>query len=154
MLSVMAEIVVTVLERERIESVAIELNVTIDEFFADARSDLQQGEWDLLTCYARSCIRRALEVGVLLHSVVDSQEACGFAYPGRGREPFVRAGLAAWKDSFAPVVDVWRLCTVFDRIEGGEKRVLADVAVLEVMAANRMFTSLDEQYSEFFASDG
>ena len=102
----------------------------------------------------RSCIRRALEIGTLLHAVVDQQENTGFAYPGTGREPFVRAGLAAWKDSFAPVVDVWRLCPIFERIPGGEQRVMADVAALEVMAANRMFTSLDEQYSEFFASDG
>lgn len=150
----MAEVVVSALERERIESIAIELNAAIEEFFSDIKPEVKKAEWDLLACYARSCIRRALEVGVLLHAVVDAQESCGFAYPGRGREPFVRAGLAAWKDTFAPVVDVWRLCPVFDRVPGGEKRVLADVAALEIMAANRMFTSLDEQYSEFLASDG
>jgi hypothetical protein len=147
----MAEIVVSALERERIESIALELNGAIDEFFSDMRPELKNEEWDLLTRYTRSCIRRALEVGVLLHAVVDVQEDCGFAYPGRGREPFVRAGLAAWKDSFAPLVDVWRLCPIFDRVPGGEKRVIADVAALEIMAANRMFSSLDEQYSEFFA---
>jgi hypothetical protein len=39
-------------------------------------------------------------------------------------------------------------------VAGGEQRVLADVAALEQMAANRMFTSIDDQYSAFFASGG
>lgn len=150
----MAEVVLSCRERERIEAVAVELEGAIDDFFGDLRGDLPRGEWDLLACYARACIRRALEIGALLHAVVDAQQSCGVAYPGRGREPFVRAGLAAWKDSFAPVVDVWRLCPIFERVPGREQRVMADVAALEVMAANRMFTSLDDQYSAFFASGG
>ena len=150
----MAEVVLSRDERERIDTVAAELEDTIVDFFDDLRGGLAVDEWDLLTGYARSCIRRALEIGALLHAVVDAQQSCGVPYPGRGREPFVKAGLAAWKDSFAPVVDVWRLCPVFQRVEGGEQRVLADVAALEVMAANRMFTSLDDQYSSFFASGG
>lgn len=148
----MAEIAVSPAERKRIDAVAAELDIAIDDFFSDLRSELAEGEWDLLVRYARSCVRRALEIGVLLHAVVDAQQASGVPYPGRGREPFVRAGLAAWKDSFAPVVDVWKLCSVFQKVEGGEQRILADVGALEVMASNRMFTSLDEQYSEFFAS--
>ena len=152
MLMCMAEIAVTAAERKRIDAVAAELDDTIEEFFSDLHPSLTTEEWDLLICYARSCVRRALEVGSLLHAVVDAQQSAGVPYPGRGREPFVRAGLAAWKDSFAPVVDVWRLCPIFERIEGGEQRLLADVGALEVMASNRMFTSLDQQYSEFFAS--
>src|SRR5688500_9560414 len=152
MLKGMAEVVLSIRERRQIDAVARELESTVEDFFADVRGGLQSDEWDLLVAYARACIRRALEIGALLHAVVDAQQACGVAYPGRGREPFVRAGIAAWKDSFAPVVDVWRLCPVFEKVEGGEQRVMADVAALEVMASNRMFTSLDEQYSAFFAS--
>ena len=148
----MAQIAVSPAERKRIDAVASELDNTIEEFFSDLQAALADDEWDLLQRYARSCVRRALEVGALLHAVVDAQQASGVPYPGRGREPFVRAGLEAWKDSFAPVVDVWKLCPIFQKVEGGEQRILADVGALEVMASNRMFTSLDDQYSEFFAS--
>jgi hypothetical protein len=58
---------------------------------------------------------------------------------------FVRESLAAWRDAFAPVPQIWRLAPVLEIVPGGEERVLADVATLEVMAANRMFRSLDEQ---------
>ena len=152
MLKGMAEVILARRERQRIDAVARELEGDVDEFFADLRAEIPVDEWELLAAYARACVRRAFEIGALLHAVVDAQQECGVAYPGRGREPFVKAGLAAWKDSFAPVVDVWRLCPVFEKVTGGEKRILADVAALEVMAANRMFTSLDEQYSAFFAS--
>ena len=152
MLVGMADVLLTPGTRQRIDAVANEVERYIFEFFADLRGGIAPEDFDLVVEYARACILRALEIGALLHAVVDAQEAGGVAYPGRGREPFVKAGLAAWKDSFAPVVDVWRLCTVFEKVRGGEQRVMADVAALEVMAANRMFSSLDDQYSEFFAS--
>lgn len=148
----MAEIRLTPAELEQVDAVAIELEPTIGEFFSDLRQDLSEEHWQLLMTYTRACVRRALEVGVHLHALVDAQGACAVAYPGRGRQSFVRAGLAAWKDSFAPIPEVWRLCAVFDRVPDGEHRIMGEVGVLEVMAANRMFSSLDDQYSEFFAS--
>ncbi len=85
-------------------------------------------------------------MGSLLHGIVDSQRS-RISYPGRGREAFVRDALDAWSDSFAPVAEVWRLAAIFEAITGGERRVLADVSTLEIMAANRMFDSLDDQYA-------
>ena len=140
----MAEVAFTPAEQARIEQIANELDVCLDEFFADARELLSDEQWDTLTCYVRACIRRALEVGALLHAVVDAR-CDSIPYRGRGREVFVRQGFAAWKDSFTPVADVWHVASVFALAPGGEQRVLADVTTLEVMAANRMFAPLDDQ---------
>lgn len=142
----MTKIAFTALERTRIEEIAAELDACLEDFFADARYVLSREQWGTLTSYARACVRRALEVGTLLHAVVDAQ--CGrTAYKGRGRDVFVRQALAAWRDSFTPVQDVWQLASIFVLVPGGEKRVLADVATLEVMAENRMFVPLDQQWS-------
>ena len=149
----MGRFVFTEAERDRRDEVAAELEESIDEFFADARLTLTDGEWELLVDYVRACLDRALEVGAMLHAIASTSEK-GNAYPGRGREPFVRAGLAAWKDSFAPIPHVWRVATLFDRIPGGERRVVADVDALEVIAGGRMFVSLDEEYAAFFAAGG
>ena len=132
-------------ERERIDAAAAEVDGAIGEFFEDARPALSCEEWETLLAYARACVRRALEIGTMLHGVVDSQCPNAIPYPGRGREVFLREGLAAWRDSFAPLPQVWRLAPVMERVPGGEKRFLADVATLEVMAANRAFGSLDLQ---------
>jgi hypothetical protein len=132
-------------DEERLAAIAGELEYSINEFFGEFRDLLTDDQWALLRCYAGACIRRALDVGALLHAVVDAQQHRVIPYAGRGRETFVRDALLAWKDSFAPMRDVWRLGPVFERIPNGEKRILADVAVLEVMAANRAFATLDEQ---------
>lgn len=140
----MAEFIFTSTERKRIDTVAFEFVEIIDEFFGDVRYSLTDDEWCLLTDYASARVRRTLEVGPLLHALVDRLPDA-LPYPGRGRETFVRAALAAWRDSFAPIREAWKLMSIFEKIEGGERRVLADVATLEVMAANRMFASLDDQ---------
>lgn len=142
----MAQVTFTPDERARIEQIAGELDGCLDEFFDDARGVLSSEQWGTLAGYVRACVRRALEVGALLHGVVDAQCGCS-AYKGRGRDVFVKQGLHAWRDSFTPVDDIWHLASVFAVVPGGEKRVLADVATLEVMAANRMFVPLDEQWS-------
>lgn len=142
----MAEVTFTPDERTRIEQIADELDGSLMEFFDDARRLLSSEQWETLSCYIRACVRRALEVGSLLHGVVDAQCGCT-AYKGRGRNVFVRQGLQAWRDSFTPVDDIWDLASVFAVVPGGEQRVLADVATLEVMAANRMFVTLDDQWS-------
>jgi hypothetical protein len=139
-----AECIYTSSERKKIEAVAFELTEAIDEFFEDVRPSLSEAEWSLLVSYAMGSIRRALEVAPLLHAVVDKQRDAR-PYPGRGRMTFVRAALAAWRDAFTPIEAPWRLAPVFEKIPGGEQRALADVAALEVMAANRMFATLDEQ---------
>lgn len=147
----MAEIALTPLERERIETAASEIDDTIVEFFGDARAELAHDEWALVLTYARACVRRALEIGALLHGVVDSQCPNAIPYPGRGRDVFLRESLAAWRDSFAPMPQVWKLAPITERLPGGEKRLLADVATLEVMAANRVFGSLDQQCAALLA---
>jgi hypothetical protein len=139
------ECVLTSDERERIERIASEFGDIAEEFFRDVRPTLSCAEWALLTRYAAGRVRRTLEVGLLLHALVETQQNDALPYPGRGRETFVRAALAAWGDSFAPIRDAGRLGSVFAKVEGGERRVLADVSTLEVMAANRMFASLDDQ---------
>ena len=141
----MPEISLTPAERERIDAAAAELEGIIVEFFEDARPEMSDAEWDTLLTYARACVGRALEIGTMLHGVVDSQCPNAIPYPGRGREVFLREGLAAWRDAFAPMSQVWKLAPVMERVPGGEKRFLADVATLEVMAANRAFGSLDRQ---------
>lgn len=146
----MTEPCLTPQERTKIEVVAAELDVAIDEFLFDARDTLTPDQWELLLSYARACVNRVLEVGSLLHAVVDAQHA-RVEYPGRGRGVFVRDGLAAWRDSFAPVPEVWKLAPIFATVPGGEQRVLADIATLEVMAANRMFDSLDDESAAFLA---
>ena len=142
----MAEVTFTPDERTRIEQIVDELDGSLEDFFLDARHVLSTEQWETLAGYVRACLRRALEVGALLHGVVDAQSSCS-AYKGRGRSVFVKQGLEAWRDSFTPVDDIWHLASVFAVVPGGEKRVLADVATLEVMAANRMFVPLDEQWS-------
>lgn len=149
----MGRFVFTQAERERHEELAAELEESIEDFFADARVVLTDPEWELLLCYVRACLNRALEVGAMLHAVAKTSGR-RTAYPGRGREAFVRAGLAAWKDSFAPIPHVWRVASLFDRIPGGEQRVLADVDALEVIAGGRMFVSLDEEFAAFFPAEG
>jgi hypothetical protein len=141
----MPEIALTPIERQRIDAAVAEIDEVVVEFFEDARPALSCEEWDVLVTYARACIRRAVEIGTLLHGVVDSQCPNAIPYPGRGRDVFLREGLAAWRDSFAPIAQVWKLAPVVELVPGGEKRVLADVATLEVMAANRVFGSLDQQ---------
>lgn len=141
----MPEIVFTPAERDRVEAASAEMDAVIAEFFEDAREALDTDDWELLTRYARACVRRAVEIGTLLHGVVDSQCPDVIPYPGRGRDVFLRDGLKAWRDSFAPIPQVWKLAPVMERVAGGEKRFLADVATLEVMAANRAFGSLDRQ---------
>jgi hypothetical protein len=141
----MPDISLTPAERRRIDAAAAEMDGIVAEFFEDARPALSGDEWETLLAYARACVRRALEIGTLLHGVVDSQCPNAIPYPGRGRDVFLRDGLAAWRDAFAPVAQVWKLAPVIERVCGGEKRFLADVATLEVMAANRAFASLDRQ---------
>jgi hypothetical protein len=141
----MPQIVLTPEERANVDKAAADVDAVTIEFFADARPALTCEQWNLLIAYARACIRRALEIGTLLHGVVDSQCPNAIPYPGRGRDVFLREGLAAWKDAFAPIAHVWELAPIVDEIPGGEKRLLADVATLEVMAANRAFGSLDAQ---------
>ena len=142
---VMPDISLTSAERERIDGAAAEVDASILEFFDDARPSLSSEEWETLLTYVRACVRRAVEIGTMLHGVVDSQCPNAIPYPGRGREVFLREGLAAWRDAFAPMSQVWKLAPVMERVPGGEKRFLADVATLEVMAANRAFGSLDRQ---------
>lgn len=146
----MAEVCLTAQERTKIEAVSAELDLAIDEFLFDARESIAPDQWELLLAYTRACIKRVLEVGALLHAVVDAQPT-RVDYPGRGREVFVRDSLTAWRDCFAPVSEVWKLAPVFASVPGGEQRVLAEIATLEVMAANRMFDSLDAESAAFFA---
>lgn len=141
----MAEISLTQAERDAIDAAAAEVDAIIVEFFEDARPSVSCEEWETLVSYVRACVRRAVEIGALLHGVVDSQCPNAIPYPGRGRDVFLREGLAAWRDAFAPMPQVWKLAPVVERVPGGEKRFLADVATLEVMAANRAFGSLDQQ---------
>lgn len=151
-LFLVAKIMLSPAEAERIERISGELDETIDEFFADARPGLSCQEWDLLRGYAAACVRRALEVGSMLHAVVDGHPSRLRPYPGRGRDVFVKAALCAWRDSFAPIPEVWKIGAVLEEIAGGEQRVLADVETLEVMAANRMFDSLDDQCASFLST--
>lgn len=146
----MSKIALSAKERSRMEAVATELDLAIDEFLFDAHEELSPEQWELLLDYARACVRRVLEIGVMLHGVVDAN-CTRIEYPGRGREVFVREALAAWRDAFAPVSEVWKLAPVFAAVPGGERRALADIATLEVMAVNRMFGSLDAECAEFLA---
>lgn len=141
----MPEISLTPGERERIDAAAGDIDPVIEEFFDDARAELSCEEWATLVAYTEACVRTALEIGTLLHGVVDSQCPNAIPYPGRGRDVFLREGLAAWRDAFAPMAQIWKLAPVMEKVPGGEKRFLADVATLEVMAANRAFGSLDQQ---------
>jgi hypothetical protein len=141
----MPETSLTPVEKERIDAAVGEVEPSISEFFDDARAALSVEEWQTLLAYARACVRRAVEIGTMLHGVVDSQCPNAIPYPGRGRDVFLREALAAWRDAFAPMPQVWKLAPVMERVPGGEKRVLADVATLEAMAANRAFGSLDRQ---------
>lgn len=147
-----ADCTFTSIERKRIDAIAFELSDVAAEFFADARPAISDEEWHVLSDFAAAAVRRALEVAPLLHAIVDMQP-CSLPYPGRGRETFVRAGLAAWRDSFAPIREPWRLAPIFAKVPGGEARILADVSALEVMAANRMFSSLDDQCAALLAQE-
>lgn len=149
----MPDISLTPAERARIDEAAADVDASIVEFFEDARPSLSCEEWETLLTFTRACVRRAVEIGTLLHGVVDSQCPDAIPYPGRGRATFLREGLAAWRDSFAPMAQVWKLAPVMERVPGGEKRFLADVATLEVMAANRAFGSLDLQAQALLGRD-
>lgn len=142
-----AEVVLSPSETERIAAIAAELEGVAADLLADCRARLSHDHWRLLEGYAAACVRRALEVGSMLHGVAAAADGCGVPHAGRGRDGFVRAALAAWRECYAPVPEVWRLAPVFAAVEGGERRVLAEVATLEAMAANRMFASLDEQWA-------
>lgn len=144
-----AQIVFSSAEKERITEVSLELETTATEFFHDAQPCLSEDEWSLLIGYARACVRRALEIGSLLHALVDGA-APVTAYPGRGRAAFVKGALEKWRDCFSPVPDVWRLAAVCHKVPGGEQRVKAEVTVLETMAADRMFGTFDREYEAFF----
>lgn len=138
-------------ERDQISAIASQLDATAVDFFADARPHLSDEEWLVLMAYSRSCVERGLEIGSMLHAIVD--EAAGaIPYPGRGRAAFVKAALEQWRDCFSPVPEIWRLAGVCQKVAGGERRVESDVAVLEVMAANRMFGNFDQEYETFFRS--
>lgn len=132
------------------DAIVREMDEEFESFLADARSDLSLEEWELIKDYAAGCVRQALEVGAMLRAIA-MRDGCGAAHPGRGKEVFVRDALVAWRDAYAPIRDVWRISLVFDRIEGGERRLLADVATLEAMAANRMFDALDEEAAALLA---
>lgn len=146
----MPKVALSAKEQGRLEAVADELDLVIDEFLFDVRDQIECEQWELLLDYARACVRRVLEVGLMLHAVVDAN-CSRIEYPGRGREVFVRDALAAWRDAFAPVPEVWKLAPVFAAVPGGERRILADISTLEVMAVNRMFGALDAECAEFFA---
>jgi hypothetical protein len=148
-----AEIVTHEAERRLIAEILRELGDVADGFFADARAVLSDDEWALLIEYATASARRVLEVGTSLHAVAAAHEETAGRYPGRGRTTFVRAGLRAWRDSYAPIRDVWRIAPVAERVPGGERRVLAEVETLEEMAANRLFNSLDEESRRLFGAD-
>ena len=152
MLTTMAEVRVAPAEESRVALVAAEMDAEFAAFFSDVKELLSPASWDLLHEYARACILRALELGVLLHAVVDAHGSRGVPYKGGGRDAFVRRGVAAWRESFAPVRDVWRLAAVFSAVPGGERRVMGDVETLEVMATNRMFVSLEQQCSELLGT--
>ena len=145
------QIVFTPAERERIAAITAELGATAAGFFADARPLLSDEEWSVLMTYSRSCITRALEIGSMLHAVVD-EAATATPYAGRGRSAFVKAALEQWRDCFSPVPEIWRLAGVCQKVPRGERRVEGDVAVLEVMAANRMFGNFEREYETFFRS--
>lgn len=148
----MCGIVLSCEDRQRIALIERELELTLETFMADERGALSEQQWALLKAYAAGCVRQVLEVGTTLHRLAGEHD-CGFAHTGRGAESFVRAGLAAWRESFAPIAEVWRVAELFDKIEGGERRLLAEVATLEAMAANRMFRSWDEAAAKLFTHD-
>lgn len=149
----MAEVVLSPEERTRIGEILQELGGAIDDFFAEARPALTCDEWSVIVEYATARMRRVLEIGTSLHAVVDAHEGCAPAYAGRGRESFVRSALEAWRDSFTTIKDPWRIALIVDKLPGGEACLLADVATLETMAANRLFSSLDDQWARMFASE-
>lgn len=88
----------------------------------------------------------------MLHAVVDQAASATEPYAGRGRSAFVRMALEQWRDCFSPLPEIWELATLCEKIPGGEQRLKAEIAVLEVMAANRMFGAFDEEYESFFRS--
>ena len=149
----MPQIVFSPCERQQIDAVAAELETTAREFFADARPCLSEEQWLLLQGYSRACVRRALEIGSMLHAIVDETPS-STPYRGRGRTAFVKASIEAWRDCFAPLPEIWKLAALCEKVPGGEQRVLGDVAVLEVMAANRMFSNFEDELATFFRPAG
>lgn len=145
MLSRMARAVLTADESRRIGDVLSEMRPLIDEFFRDARTRLSPNEWQLLWSYTESCIRNTLEIGCCLHAIAEAYGCLWMGYPGRGRETFVADSLRAWRDSFAPIKDPWRVGIVAERMDGGEKRLIADVTTLEAMACDRLFARFEEE---------
>lgn len=148
----MADLRIAPDERRRIDDILDELAVVAADFFAEDEERLSEEEMTFLLGYATARMRAVLEVGTSLHALVAANEAGGVPYPGRGRDAFVAAALKAWKDCFAPSAEPWRLALLFDRLEGGERRVMADLTTLETMAANRLFTCLDEQCLRLLAA--
>ncbi len=116
----------------------------IVEFLGDAFAALDERQRDTLSSYVHARITRVLEIGTLLHALADARGE--HEYAGRGCATFVRDALAVWADSFQPIAQPWRLAPIFEVVEGGEQRVLADVTTLEVMATNRAFGWLDSRW--------
>ncbi|MFP5298664.1 MAG: hypothetical protein ACLGHL_06740, partial [Actinomycetota bacterium] len=141
----MARVVLTADESRRIEEVLSEMRPLIAEFFTDARRGLSQRDWELLWSYTEACISSALQVGSCLHAIAEAHSSPSVGYPGRGRDTFVSDSLRAWRDSFAPIKDPWRLAIVAERMPGGEKRLIADVTTLEAMASDRLFARFDDE---------
>lgn len=138
-------------ERKRIDAISFDLSDVVEEYFADARETLSEEDWQLLADYAKARINRVLELVPLLHALVDRQRDA-LPYPGRGRATFVRSALTAWRDSFSPIEDTWRLAPVLLKIEGGEQRVMADVAALELVAVDRLMHPWEEQCAALLSS--
>lgn len=147
----MAEVLLSADEQQQISAIVEELMGVVDDFFVDARPALSGDEWTVLTEYAGARMRRLLEVGKSLHAVVDAHGGGSPPYSGRGREAFVSQALGAWRDSFSPIKDPWRLALFFHKIPGGEQRLLADASTLETMAANRLYSSLDAECERLLA---
>lgn len=147
----MADVVLTADERRRIQEVLLEIEPVVDEFFGDARPLLSEDEWRLMRDYAHACVKGALQVGICLRAVAETHGCRAIEYPGRGSDTFVADCLRAWRDSFAPIRDPWRLALISEKLNGGEKRLMADVATLEAMAADRLYASFDEECARLLA---
>lgn len=149
----MARVKLSADESRQITRILDEMSPRVEEFFADACLALTGEEWELLDSYVKTRLRAALEVSTCLQAVADTVGCDSMSYPGRGKETFVAASLRAWRDSYSPIRDPWRIAVLAERIEGGEKRVMADVDALEAIAADRMFRSFEQQCRELLGSD-
>ena len=149
----MAKVVFSEAERRRIAELESALLPTVQEFFSDVQGDLSLDQWNLLLQYATSRIRRVLEIATSLHALCDTHERSAGIFRGRGRAAFVRAGLRAWADCYAPIQDPWRTAILFDQLKGGERRLLADLETLETIALSRLFDSIDTEYERLLAAE-